>query len=146
MNGYREIEAKDYNGVALEITRLTNWYVYKAFGNKFFPGAVSMEFSVDGNSDDEGGMNYHVYGIEAYDAEDNEVEPKEYTDEELGLFGECPSHEENYEEWARWYDVRNSNNYEACLYELPVDKDCYNLVVDLVTPPSEKYKIFVREE
>ena len=148
ISGYRELEPKDYKEISHDLENLSSWYAYKDFANKFFPDAVSFDLDIEGQSDDEGGAYYRITYISATDKDGNGLEPKDVYDEWLANNPE-PEYDENRwhknSKWSNWYRDSRGMDFDEARMELSVTKYSMN-EIDLTKPPTNKYRIFIREE
>lgn len=118
---YRELSNADIKKIIKEIDQSAFWQEYKEFADKWYSGAVRLECTTQGEYNDEGGTDYSIESITAYDAAGNEIEPTFNEDEE--------------------YD------YEDQRGGLPIaDEDEYAFTIDLTQPPKRPRIAIIEDE
>lgn len=71
---YRKVTADEIAQAAQQVQAYTEWAQYIAFAHKVYgPNVHRIEIETYGEYDDEGGTDYRIDSVRAYDAQDNAI-------------------------------------------------------------------------
>lgn len=128
----RQVTFEELAEIVKRCTQYVNWKEYKAFADQFYPKAVKLTVTTYGEYNDEGGMDYRVESVTAYDSAGNILEPVH----------NLPP----FEEWKVDVESKRRERWDACLNDNMYPKSYYSHNPDeyLIVDESD-YEEYIEE-
>lgn len=132
------LSCKQLAKLAKEVTKLAEWTTVRDFATQMYEEGKVARVSIDtyGEYDDEGGTDYRIEDITAYDASGNVLEfdlslpffsSKHWTDEEYRDAGDFDDPMRQFLDIYLWRSEDKQNNVFVFKADLPVEDATYDL-------------------